>query len=381
MAPHPNRFQANAGGSTEHRAMKVDVIVVNYRGADDTRRAVAMLAPWTRGRCWVVDNSDSDREFATLVAGLGPVAGVQLRRAPGNLGFGRGCNLAFAESDAELVLLLNPDARISPDAIERLVRAFDDPRVGAASPRIYVDARHRWLTPPATIQGPWAEGQAALDRMRPATALRRAARQIQRAAEAQAPDAPGFDVAMLAGAVMMVRRSAALAAGGLFDPGYFMFFEDADLSCRLRRSGYRLRLEPGAHAVHSYRHSAFKAPLMAESRDRFLRTQYPLFHAATGGLRLLHGWHRFADRLNAPRPASPLTRSAEDLRTLTAGAGILAFSPSPSGWPAAFRPVGEEASPIDDEDWALFEPGEYRVLTLAPPGIRWTAFRKPAATE
>lgn len=42
---------------------------------------------------------------------------------------------------------------------------------------------------------------------------------------------------MLAGAVLMLRRDAVEACGGLFDESFFMYFEDAQLSDRLRAGG------------------------------------------------------------------------------------------------------------------------------------------------
>lgn len=57
------------------------------------------------------------------------------------------------------------------------------------------------------------------------------------------------DQAALCGAAMLIRRSALDRVGG-FDAGFFMYYEDVDLSWRLRRNGYRLRYAPTSVVRH-----------------------------------------------------------------------------------------------------------------------------------
>jgi GT2 family glycosyltransferase len=57
------------------------------------------------------------------------------------------------------------------------------------------------------------------------------------------------DVSALCGCSMLLRRSAFERVGG-FDPAFFMYFEDVDLSWRLRRKGFRLRYQPASVVRH-----------------------------------------------------------------------------------------------------------------------------------
>ncbi len=57
------------------------------------------------------------------------------------------------------------------------------------------------------------------------------------------------DVTALCGCALLARRSAFARAGG-FDPSFFMYYEDTDLSWRLRRAGYRLRYQPASVIRH-----------------------------------------------------------------------------------------------------------------------------------
>lgn len=188
-----------------------------------------------------------------------------------------------------------------------------------------------------------------------------------------------FDVDFVAGSVLMLRRSAVLQAGGLFDPDYFMFFEDSDLSLRLRRAGYKLAIVPSATAEHEYRHKAFKAGLMEQSQQHYFRKQYPLFYRWSGQLsrvpRLagsvdLNAWFKVL--------AQPVN-SAEEFARQTGGAGVLAFSPTMLLMPAIFRPSAAQARPFDAKEWDLLESGPYTALLVGPDSsaaASWVYFRK-----
>jgi hypothetical protein len=88
----------------------ISVILVNYLTARHTLDAVASVAAQQaidKPEIIVVDNSVNDAEHALLNAQLpGEVTHI---RNPENTRFAGACNLAFARSSGEFVLLLNPD--------------------------------------------------------------------------------------------------------------------------------------------------------------------------------------------------------------------------------------------------------------------------------
>ncbi len=346
--------------------MKIDIAIVNYRGAVDTLQALARLAPWTHGSIWVIDNSaheaDVAGETAALRRGSAAMPWVKLLSPGANLGFGRACNLAFATSTAEFFLLLNPDARIMNDDVLLLARVLaDQPRLGAVSPKIYWNEQHSFVLPAAFAQTPWHSMALALA-THSCPAARWAAHLNLKKAMHQMASEHVFDVSFLAGAVMMLRRDAVLSSGGLFDPDYFMFFEDSDLSLRLRRAGHAMAVVPAASAVHEYRHKAFKAGLMAQSQQQYFRKQYPLFYRLSNKLARLAALTRPIDPAKwfkvLPHPVS----SAAEFAEYTDGARLMAFSPSFLMMPAIFRPSNAEARGFDDPEWALLEPATYVAL-------------------
>lgn len=69
-----------------------------------------------------------------------------------NLGFGRACNLAFDASDSELVLLLNPDARLLPGALDTMrFLTAERPDLAAVGPRVHWDDSKRFMMPLSTF--------------------------------------------------------------------------------------------------------------------------------------------------------------------------------------------------------------------------------------
>jgi GT2 family glycosyltransferase len=357
----------------------IDIVIVNYFSAVDVARCLAQLSPWPHGTIWLVDNSADAAEGLALRERAGHLPFVTIIDPGKNLGFGRGCNLAFETSSAPLVLLLNPDAQVSKQDLITLARTVqEDPRLGAASPRIYWNEARTFLLPEAFPQTPaTAVGQALASRT-PAMSRWMAARYIHRQ-QARMTSGTPYPVSFLAGAVLMLRREAVIEAGGLFDPGYFMFFEDSDLSLRLRRSGYRLAMVPTAAAVHEYRHKAFKADMMAQSRDRYYVKNFPRFHRLSDGLSKLD---RMSHAVETGRWFDVLAKPCATLQDFTSQAGpagVLAFSPSMLMMPAIFRPRDAVVKGFSEDEWSLLEPAAYVALMPNPTsGERWVHFERVA---
>ena len=362
--------------------MTLDIIVVNFFGSQDVARCLASLSPWTQGVVWVVDNSHDPDEAKKLHAQCAGLDWVRLVIAPENIGFGRGCNLAFAQSTADTVLLLNPDARITSNNITILAQALQsEPRWAAVSPRMFWNEPRSFLLPLASAQTPGATVMSALVSHSRHGAAFLAERQLRHMQERLRSEAPPFEVPMLAGSVVLLRRQAVLDAGGLFDPDYFMFFEDADLSLRLRKAHHSLAMVPAASAQHEYRHKAFKTSMMERSQHQYFSKQYPAFYRWSGRLAREAGLARpvhLADWFEViPEPV----KTAQEFSACTGNGRVLAFSPSLLMMPALFRPSFNEAHGFTEEEWNLLEPACYTVLVQSADLTRkpaWFYFERAA---
>jgi len=159
----------------------------------------------------VVDNNSSDETVSLL---RGTV--IRLISNDRNVGFGHACNIGAAASERPFVFFLNPDARLRPGALNRLVQfAQSQQQYAALNPRIL---------------GP--DGEQTQRRM-----SRLLSPEVN--ATLRAPLKKDTDVEMLSGAALFCRRDDFEAIGG-FDEKIFLYFEDDDLLVRFRKAGRRL---------------------------------------------------------------------------------------------------------------------------------------------
>lgn len=199
-------------------------------------------------RVLVVDNASSD-DTVTILRREFP--NVDVLRSEVNLGYGAACNRAVAESRSEYVAVVNQDVVSTPGWIDRLVEALDgSPRLALATPKILVkddpgrinacgNAPH--YTGITSCRG-YNRPPAAFDRLEPVLAV--------------------------SGAAFVVRRSAFESVGG-FDASFFLYFEDTDLSLRMRLAGYGCVYVPEAVVLHDFepRFSAGKIRLLEQNRQ------------------------------------------------------------------------------------------------------------------
>jgi len=216
---------------------KTCVISVSYKNSADTAACVrSLFASTVPVETVVVDTTPYDMELENA---LGFVPDLSVIHATENVGFGCGNNLgidwALGHTVCEFLFLLNNDAIVLPDSIERLECAMAaHPDVGIMAPRIaYLDA-------PAIL---WYGG-GEID-------WRRASVYTpghNRAANAQIAMTER-DVSFATGCALFIRRSAMEKLNG-FDPRFFMYEEDVEFCLRAREKQIRIRYIPQSLILH-----------------------------------------------------------------------------------------------------------------------------------
>ena len=253
----------------------VACIVVNYFCAQQTLEAVRSFSEQCPdGQIVVVDNSANPQELQTLRQDL-PRA-VLLIQQPENSGFAVACNAALTHCNKEFVLLLNPDAILLPDCVAELTHCLrTHEALGAVSPVQYWDRAQRWQLPPAWLPtgvGHWALTVAAQSH-RSALRLSQAYRAL--ALQLWGPESESvIPQRALSGGALMLRQSALQDVGQLFDPAYFMYYEDSDLCLQLRRRGWKLAIARHARVVHEWEHSDSKIQMMEKSRGLYFSKNF-----------------------------------------------------------------------------------------------------------
>ena len=218
----------------------ISVLVVNHDGRDHLRHCLERLAAQgdSYGEVVVVDNASIDGSAAMVRADFPRCRLLALEH---NVGFSAANNRAAEAAAGDRLLLLNSDAWLEDGALPRLDAVLDaDPRLALAAPELrYPDGRRQFAWAPET--GVFGEAVQMLRNRfesRP-WAHRVPARWLR----------PVLGPDWFSAACILLRRRAFDAVGG-FDEEFFLYFEDVDLSRRLRLAGWRLASVAGAVAYH-----------------------------------------------------------------------------------------------------------------------------------
>jgi GT2 family glycosyltransferase len=229
---------------------------------------------------YLVDNGPEGvaptlRSLAEAALARAPGTALEVVTGHGNVGYGRGHNIALARAQAEFHLVLNPDVELDADALDAGLRYLAaHAAVGALTPAVRnADGSRQYLVKaypsvdvlvvrgfvPRFLRGPF---RRALD----AYELR-----------GRDWDREQVPVVIASGCFLLCRRTALDAVGG-FDPAFFLYFEDFDLTLRLSRLT-QVAYCPAVRIVHHGGEAASKGL-------RHIR----LFLASARRFFSLHGW-------------------------------------------------------------------------------------------
>lgn len=220
----------------------VAIVAVTYSPGETLDRFLDSLAVATSRpyRVVLADNGSADGAPERAAAQR---RDVDLVRTGGNVGYGRAANIGVAQTDAQYVVVANPDVEWSPGSLDALLEAADRwPGAGSLGPlirtpdgEIYPSARDL----PSLFVG---IGHALCAWWWPGNPWTRSYRR-QHGPRAEEP------VGWLSGACLLLRRSAFDEVAG-FSPDYFMYFEDTDLGDRLGQAGWLNVYVPSAQVAH-----------------------------------------------------------------------------------------------------------------------------------
>ena len=233
---------------------RVSVVILNWNGWQNTITCLDSLRhlDYPDFNLLCVDNGSADDSVAQISKAM---PSVELLQTGENLGFGGGCNAGIRHAiahGADYIWLINSDATVDSGALSAMVKVAEkNTALGAVGSVLYeADQRNR-------IQL-WGGGKVNLW-------LGRSRHRVSAGA-----------LDFISGASVLLRR-AALDEVGLFDQAtFFMYWEDTDLSFRLRKAGWELAVADDSRVWHKQSASLGKrSPLLdeyfARSGVRFLK--------------------------------------------------------------------------------------------------------------
>ena len=233
--------------------MSVLIVIVNYRTAtlaiDCLRSLVPVIARRPDTRVELVDNASNDGSVEQILAAaahFGWTGWVRVTPSARNAGFAAGNNIALRPAlmgshAPDYFWLLNPDTTVDAEALEALVTFLDtNRRAGIAGSRIFEPG----TAGPIAFRFPSLIGE--LDN---GLGLSPFSRLVKRWATVQQVSDEPKRVDWVAGASMLVRRDALLAAGPM-DEQYFLYFEETDFCLQALRAGWTCWYVPSSHVTH-----------------------------------------------------------------------------------------------------------------------------------
>ncbi|MGH9608842.1 MAG: glycosyltransferase family 2 protein [Bryobacteraceae bacterium] len=222
--------------------MKVAIAIVTFNSARFIQRCLefALSQDYPALEIIAIDNNSSDGTQAVLEEFASRVRVVYNRE---NIGFAAGQNQAIALSRGEWVLTLNPDVRLTPDFISKMIAAgASDPEAGSVTGKLLAMGEDFEIPQQPVFDSTGIYFTSSL-------------RHFDRGS--RKPDDGRYGrpeyVFGATGAAALYRRRMIediSIAGEFFDEDFFAYREDADVAWRAQLLGWKCLYTPEAVAYH-----------------------------------------------------------------------------------------------------------------------------------
>ena len=205
--------------------MKLSVVIVSYNVRnylEQCLQSVQRALEGIEGEVFVVDNHSDDDSVVTVRE---KYPWVRLIENQENLGFSKANNQAIRQSQADYVLLLNPDTVVAEDTLRGVLTFMDEhPKAGGAGVMMCYEDGSRAPESRRALPTPWVAALKMLGF-------------TKRYYMSHLPWDQPCRIEVVSGAFCLLRHEA-LKTVGLLDEDFFMYGEDIDLSFRLLKGGW-----------------------------------------------------------------------------------------------------------------------------------------------
>lgn len=223
-------------------SIDLSIVVVNYNTCHLLVELFASIQQATHGlslQVIVVDNASTDLSVDFLKTTQFPVEVVYNQK---NVGFGRANNQALPHVRGRHVLLLNTDAFVAPDTFIKTLAWMDaHPACGVLGVKLI--GRDGALQPSCRYRPTMANiflNKTGLAKLFPA---------VKPVDDMAWPHDAVRECDWVPGCYYLIRREA-LNEVGLFDPRFFMYYEEVDHCIRVQRAGWKVFFYPFTQVVH-----------------------------------------------------------------------------------------------------------------------------------
>jgi GT2 family glycosyltransferase len=210
----------------------VSVIIVNYEGLKWLKLFMSQLiqTSYPRFEVIVVDNGSRDGSVEYL---QGKFKQVKIIKLSENKGYASGTNVGVKEAKGDVLAFLNNDIEVTPEWLsDAVAKLYSHDNIGAVQCKSMLHGSKDIIDSIGL----------SIDRCNVALIIGRNER-----------DTGQYDhlseIGAFSGGAMLIRKELFEKLGG-FDETYFMYFEDVDLSWRLKMTDYKISPAPASIVYH-----------------------------------------------------------------------------------------------------------------------------------
>jgi len=187
---------------------------------------------------------------------------VHVYQAEKNKGFGAGHNYLANRTEANYLLILNPDVLfINKDTVLKLVETLESNKAAVVGPKLLTLPSSELPYSPA-LSNPqpqfWDHGVIGKSGFR-----------------FHANDKP-TNVAWVSGAVLLIKRQIFMSVSG-FNERFFLYFEEVDMCLRIRKLSYNIIYDPLIQVLHYGGVVANKRSIYGIKSFLYFRLKHPLY--------------------------------------------------------------------------------------------------------
>jgi len=224
--------------------MRLSIIIINYNTPDLVHQAITSVYSFLKEFSFEIIVVDNASTKGSIKESLHFFPEVILIKSIENIGFGRANNLGFEKSTGEFVFLLNSDAYLIDELSVPLMINYlnENDDVGVVGPNFlkadgsknYAYGNLLGFRKMISDMGIW---KIPNDSKKDYATFK--------VCDTNSPTEVGY----LAAAGIIIKRSV-IEKVGLFDPRFFLYFEDMELGWRYAQNKYSSVLMPNATIIH-----------------------------------------------------------------------------------------------------------------------------------
>jgi len=230
--------------------LEASIIVISFNTRDVLRECLeaartecrSLLEQGFEVETIVVDNGSHDGSIEMMEASFPE---VKLIQSAVNLGFGVANNVAIQQARGRYLVLINSDAFFFPGMLARAIQHMDDAPNCAIGGAKLLYRSGKWQPSSRTFHSLGVDF-AVLTGLSDYFPKSKIFGRINRTfADLEQP----AKVDWITGAFLILRPST-LAEVGLFDPAFFLYYEEVDLCLRMKEAGYEVWFWPDIVITH-----------------------------------------------------------------------------------------------------------------------------------